>query len=749
MSLKHNEIYEKLLNNRYIGIAVHEMIYDKEGKPDDYRFIDLNSTFEKITGFKKEEIIGNTIKSIIPNIEEEWIIIFGEAVKSGKESYFERYQKEIGKCLKVHVYSYENNKFVTLIIDATEDYSHREFLKEEVIRNNIAAKAAKIAFFKYDIEKRQLSVSDYWYDLIGAKNKVIDINKYFLTHLHPDNLERLSIDMKSIKHFSEYQCEFRIYNEKKKKYIWMRHSSVLVLNTETNKRELIIGIHQDIDDERKSKEEIEKLVKMLDLGMRNGGIDLWDYEAESDLITFRSYNDFSSGGSRRSFLLSEHIERINEEDAGDFLKQINSVNSQGKNTINAKYRIYSQREQKEIWVSNNGRVIKRDFKGHVTHAVGITQDITDRVEREQELVLSQKRLKLAHKIAHLGGWEYYTEQDRFVLSEEALELLDLPLDEEHYSISKLERMLGIEQKEQLQRFVNNMMKMEQYEDEFYIQTEQRIKKFHVIAVRNVDVHGKIINIMGTFQDVTERNSLEERLRQAEKMTAVGQLAGGIAHDFNNILMATGGYAELIKYNSTDAKIIEYCNRIMYSAMSSAELTKKLLAFSRKDSLIKTKTSIHECICSAFEILNITIDRKIQIELDFTAANDWVIGDSSELQNIIINMCLNSRDAMPNGGFIKIFTKNLVLDKENKNINEFVLEEGEYILIKVEDSGCGIEKENRKKIFEPFFTTKEIGKGTGLGLSAIYGTVVSHDGAITVESEIGKGTCFDILLPVIN
>jgi len=347
MSLKHNEIYEKLLNNRYIGIAVHEMIFDKQGKPVDYRFIDLNSTFEKITGFKKEEVIGNTIRSIMPDIEEEWIIIFGEAVKSGKESYFERYQKGLEKCLKVHVYSYEKNKFVTLIIDATEDYLHREFLKEEVIRNNIAAKAAKIAFFKYDIEKRQLSVSDYWYDLIGAKNKVIDINKYFLTHLHPNNLERLSIDMKSIKHFSEYQCEFRIYHEKKKKYIWIRHNSVLVLNSETNKRELIIGIHQDIDDERKSKEEIEKLVKMLDLGMRNAGIDLWDYDAETDLITFRSYNDFSSGGSRRSFLLPEHIERINEEDAGDFIKQINSINSQANNTINAKYRIYSPREQRE------------------------------------------------------------------------------------------------------------------------------------------------------------------------------------------------------------------------------------------------------------------------------------------------------------------------------------------------------------------------------------------------------------------
>ncbi len=749
MSLKHNEIYEKLLNNRYIGIAVHEMIYDKQGKPSDYRFIDLNSTFEKITGFKKEEVIGNTIKSIMPDIEEEWIIIFGEAVKSGKESYFERYQKGLDKCLKVHVYSYEKNRFVTLVIDATEDYLHKEFLKEEVIRNNIAAKAAKIAFFKYDIEKKEISVSDYWYELIGAKNKFIDINKYFLTHLHPDNLERLSIDMKSIKHFSEYQCEFRIYHEKKKKYIWIRHNSVLVLNSETNKRELIIGIHQDIDDERKSKEEIEKLVKMLDLGMRNAGIDLWDYDAETDLITFRSYNDFSSGGSRRSFLLPEHIERINEEDAGDFIKQINSINSQANNTINAKYRIYSPREQREIWVSNNGRVIKRDFKGNVTRAVGITQDITERVEREQELVLSHKRLKLAHKIAHLGGWEYYIEQDKFVLSEEAAELLDLPLSEDYYSLSKLENMLGIEQKEQLQRFINNMKKLEQFEDEFYLHTSLRTKKFHVIAVRNNDRQGKLINIMGTFQDVTDRNSLEERLRQAEKMTAVGQLAGGIAHDFNNILMATSGYAELIKYNSTDQKIIEYCNKIMYSAMNSAELTKKLLAFSRKDSLIKTKTSIHECICKAFEILNITIDRNIHIELDFTAPNDWVIGDSTELQNIFINMCLNSRDAMPEGGYIKIFTKNIEINDDNYNIKEFVLDKGKYILIKVEDTGFGIIKENRKKIFEPFFTTKEIGKGTGLGLSAIYGTVVSHSGAITVESEVDKGTCFDILLPVIN
>lgn len=748
MSLKHIEIFERLISNTYIGVAVHKMIFDNKGNPLDYQVIDVNPAFEKITGLKKVEIAGKTIRQAVPDIEEEWIENYGKIVKSGIESHFELYSKPIKKCLKVHAYSYDENKFVSLIIDSTDDYLLKEYLMEEVVRNHIAVKSAKIAFFKYDLSIKKQSVSEYWYELVGVKNEIKNIQTYFLSHIHPDDRKAVIRQYEKLEHIGELQCEFRFYHSKDEKYIWIRKTAVLASFKDDKNEKIAIGIYQDIDQEKHSQEEIEKLAQMLDLGIKTGGIDVWDYDIPADNITFRS-NDSEldiSGEKIYQFSLAEHISKINKADVGGFLQELNLIQFHGQKTFDIQYRVFSERKKREIWMKSTGRVIEYDEEGNIRRAVGICQDISLRVEYEQKIITNQKRLKQAQKIALLGGWEYYFEDDKFVLSEEALQLLDFNDNKNEFTIRELAKVLGDVQKAKLRKFRIGISRADQYEEEFYMYFDSGIKKIHVIATKNYDLKGKMINIIGTFQDITERNALEERLRQAEKMTAVGQLAGGIAHDFNNILMSASGYTELIKYKTDDPIIQEYCNKILNAIRSSAELTKKLLAFSRKDSLFKDNLHLHKCICKAIEILSITIDKSIYFDLNFLADRDFVYADETEMQNVCMNLCLNSRDAMPEGGVISITTYNIYFEKE-KHIKEFTLSQGEYICIKVSDTGQGIGGDIIKNIFEPFFTTKEIGKGTGLGLSAIYGTVVSHDGAITVDSIVGKGTDFFIYLPL--
>ena len=258
------------------------------------------------------------------------------------------------------------------------------------------------------------------------------------------------------------------------------------------------------------------------------------------------------------------------------------------------------------------------------------------------------------------------------------------------------------------------------------------------------------SIMTMAIDISEQKKLEEQLRQSQKMDAIGQLAGGIAHDFNNMLAAILNSAELIQLQSYDAeKQKKYLKLIVDATLRASDLTKKLLAFARKEVYEIAPISIHQTILSTIAILSRSIDKKIAIETNFRAVEHTILGDSTQIMNIFINMGINAAHAMPNGGKITFTTRNVYLDEVFCKSSQFDLVKGYYILIDVNDTGTGISSENISKIFDPFFTTKAQGKGTGLGLSMVYGSIAQHRGAIHVYSELERGTLFHIYLPITN
>lgn len=255
-------------------------------------------------------------------------------------------------------------------------------------------------------------------------------------------------------------------------------------------------------------------------------------------------------------------------------------------------------------------------------------------------------------------------------------------------------------------------------------------------------------ILTISNNITEIRKLEEQLNHAQKMDAIGQLAGGVAHDFNNILAAILGTAELmILRQSTPEQSKIFLNNIIQAAQRASDLTKKLLMFSRKGKIESTPVDVHRAINEAVEFLKRSIDKKINISVDLTAPSHMIVGDLSQLINIFLNLGINASHAMPNGGEINITSHIVELDERFYNDLNFEVIPGSYIAIEFSDSGTGISSDNLKRIFEPFFTTKEQGKGTGLGLAAVYGTIQQHKGAITVYSELGKGTVFHLYLPL--
>ncbi len=272
---------------------------------------------------------------------------------------------------------------------------------------------------------------------------------------------------------------------------------------------------------------------------------------------------------------------------------------------------------------------------------------------------------------------------------------------------------------------------------------------YVVVDGTVTAHFDVPGIGGlvlNLRDVTEQVQLEARLRQSEKMDAIGQLAGGVAHDYNNQLAGIMAAADLLAARLEDPALRGWAEQISQAALRSADLTRKLLAFARKGQYRSDVVDVAAVLSDVAELLRHSIDKRIDIELDLEPAARCTMGDASLLQNAFLNLALNARDAMPSGGKLRLGLHRCFLDAEAVSSVSPDLRPGYYLCAHVVDDGVGMDEDTRARMFEPFFTTKGPGKGTGMGLPSVYGTVGSHGGAISVRTAPGEGTRFDVYLP---
>ena len=251
----------------------------------------------------------------------------------------------------------------------------------------------------------------------------------------------------------------------------------------------------------------------------------------------------------------------------------------------------------------------------------------------------------------------------------------------------------------------------------------------------------------SIQDITERLNIENQLRQAQKMEAVGQIAAGIAHDFNNILSVIQGHAELqLNMGHEDGSLVQSLHEIAGASARAASLTRQLLAFSRKQMLHRRPIDLRESLDNLSKMLQRIIGEHICLQIQCAENLPPVLADAVGLEQVVINLAVNARDAMPRGGPLTISAESVTIDAEyQKREPDAVI--GTFVRLSVADKGSGMDETVRKKIFEPFFTTKEVGKGTGMGLATVYGIVKQHQGWIEVESEPEVGSVFKVFLPV--
>lgn len=263
----------------------------------------------------------------------------------------------------------------------------------------------------------------------------------------------------------------------------------------------------------------------------------------------------------------------------------------------------------------------------------------------------------------------------------------------------------------------------------------------------LSVPGKAGKLVVVNRDITDRKRLEQQYRQAQKMEAVGRLSGGIAHDFNNLLGVIIGFAEILESNLGDSPVlIDSVEEILKAGKRAGSLTRQLLAFSRQQVLEPKLLELNNTISEIEKMLRRIIGEDIELITRLDPDLGRIRADEGQIEQVIVNLAVNARDAMPSGGSLVIETKNIEIDEEFARRYPYPVKLGEYLLCAVTDSGIGMDAETQAHVFEPFFTTKEKGKGTGLGLATVYGIVKQSGGYVHMSSEPGRGTTFNIYLP---
>ena len=388
-------------------------------------------------------------------------------------------------------------------------------------------------------------------------------------------------------------------------------------------------------------------------------------------------------------------------------------------------------------------------------AVHVISDITERKAAEEALILVKNSLEEAQAVSHTGSWEYDFEKDQPAWSKEAYKIFGIDPDQPPPSWVEHKKLLYPDQWEKLDKVIEQCVKYGQpYSQEFKLfRPDGEICWAHTVGRAVRDENGSIIRLMGSVQDITsrklaeiEKTKLQEQLTQAQKMESIGRLAGGVAHDFNNLLTAIQGFSELLQSSlSPGDPLKKDVEEIQKAADSASSLTSQLLTFSRKQVAAPKILDLNSKISSSEKMLRRIIGEDIKFIFHPGEDAGNVFIDPGQVDQILINLMVNSRDAMPEGGELSITTGKVhetTVDCHSCGTSI----PGGFVMMSVTDTGTGMDEETLRNIFEPFYTTKETGKGTGLGMPTIHGIIHQNGGHIKIESQSGKGSTFRIYLP---
>lgn len=517
----------------------------------------------------------------------------------------------------------------------------------------------------------------------------------------------------------------------------------------------VISTTRDITERRKTEETLKKSEYFFRESQRVASIGSY-------------FADFTAGNWESSDVLdtifgidSEYnrtiqgwIDIIHPDDKDMMVNYLGNEISIKQEPFAKEYRIVRKNDGETRWVHGRGTA-KFDIDGNILSLIGTIQDITERKQAEKETKIISDRLQLATTSANLGVWDWDLLNNIMIWNEKMFELYGITPETFSSNIDSWMNGLHPEDKEaaiaECQAAIRGEKK---FETIFRIchadGTVRHIKASGLVITGDNGTAERMLGINVDISDIInseeERIKLEVQLQQAQKMESIGRLAGGVAHDFNNMLTIIVGHSELgLMHLDPNHPVRDDFIEIRNTAERSADLTRQLLAFARKQTIAPKVLDLNETISGMLKMLQRLIGEDINLIWN-PASSIWQVkADTSQIDQVLVNLCINARDAIDGIGVITIDTGNICTD-ESYQIPFLDMVPGEYVKISISDSGIGMDKETLAHIFEPFYTTKEHGKGTGLGLATVYGAVKQNRGFVDVHSKPGAGTTFTIYLP---
>lgn len=499
---------------------------------------------------------------------------------------------------------------------------------------------------------------------------------------------------------------------------------------------------------QKSEQTLSRSLKMARLGP-------WEYDVENDIFLF---NDHFYETLRTTAEIEGGHQMTPERYAERFLPEevVPIVREETEKAIRTTDPDYTKLVEHPVYFGDGtvGHMairifIQKDAEGKTVKTYGVNQDITERKRTEEAILRAEHRFRAL--VEH--GTDVIILIDKEMKIQYASPVVT---GVEGYTPEELEGQVFLDRVHPEDReLLADALKQSQDKttEPVLVQWRRRHRNGQWIWIEGVFTNlldDPIVEaIVANFRDITTRRELEQQLQQSQKLEAIGRLAGGVAHDFNNILTIIQGYGSfLVDQEHADSEVGEAVAEIVQSADRAANLTRQLLAFSRRQVMQSVPLNLNEQISALTKMLLRILGEDVDLELNLDPDSPWLRGDAGMVDQILLNLVVNSREAMPKGGKLTIETgKKTVSEEEAATLVEY--QAGPYVFMRVSDTGVGIGPEELPRIFEPFFTTKSAAEGSGLGLSTVFGLVKQHGGAVEVKSKVGRGTTFEIYFPALD
>jgi two-component system cell cycle sensor histidine kinase/response regulator CckA len=521
----------------------------------------------------------------------------------------------------------------------------------------------------------------------------------------------------------------------------------------------VIGSIRDITERILAEEALRESEARLRLALDATGAGTFDFYPQSGKMIWSEIAKSHFGMSPETEVdFDVFLRAVHPDDRDRIRRERAAISLPGSGgQLATEFRVIGVEDGRERWIAARGRMLF-DREGRPARLIGTSLDISERKQAEEALRDSERRLREAQEVGHTGYFDWDIRSNEIVWSEEARRMYGFDPGECSPTLESTVGLVPPEDRERVRRQLALALDVNSdYDIEHRIgRPDGKIIHVHARGKVTRGADGTPLRMLGTVVDITERKRDEEekerlqlQLVQAQKMESIGRLAGGVAHDFNNLLTVINGYAAFLSAElAVRDPLRAYALEIGEAGEHAARLTSQLLAFSRKQAIRPKPVNLNAVLSDAERMLERLIGDDIELVSSPAPGLGLVMADPDQIHQIVMNLAVNARDAMPNGGKLGISTADIELDERGIGDHPDATP-GRYVQLTITDTGEGMTEEVRRKIFEPFFTTKEKGKGTGLGLAMVYGIVRQNDGWIEVKSEPGRGSMFRIYLPRID